>query len=262
MRQMHGPKLANLKREVDAFRRNTGIRHGIGSLDKLFNSQWQPLRERIFPSAHDIELREASIRAAKTAPVDEKPQDADSVVQDHSDVPVTPPTKESSKSEQGKVETSRHDDEAKAEQAEAEQMAPSTDDSDVKVGSGSVNPVSGEKPVSAGAVADATDSEEPPMHKVQTETVVDSIPAASPRLRLAPDRFRLTYFAARGRLNILDMETGDQWNVTKSGLSVEGDDKGHVSSMPIGETGFTITTSPKCIVLRDDRCGYEFTIMF
>ena len=87
-------------------------------------------------------------------------------------------------------------------------------------------------------------------------------PAASPRLRLAPDRFRLTYFAARGRLNILDMETGDQWNVTKSGLSVEGDDKGHVSSMPIGETGFTITTSPKCIVLRDDRCGYEFTIMF
>lgn len=79
-------------------------------------------------------------------------------------------------------------------------------------------------------------------------------------LLLAPDKFKLTFFAKKGRLNIENMDTGDQWSVTSAGVSIESEAKGHVKSMAIEGMGFTITTSESFIVLRDDRCGYEFTI--
>ena len=107
-------------------------------------------------------------------------------------------------------------------------------------------------------------AEEKPAAPVEPGGVAPA-PAPNPTqaardLPLAPDKFKLTFFAKKGRLNIENMDTGDQWSITASGVSVESEAKGHVQSMPIEGTGFTVTTSPTFIVLRDDRCGYEFTI--
>lgn len=95
-------------------------------------------------------------------------------------------------------------------------------------------------------------------------------PAPEPAAEMSPEpaageipgapALKLTFFAAKGRLNIEDQESGSQWNITANGVSVDGEAKGHVSKMKIEGTSFSVSTSQTQIVFSDDRCGYEFTI--
>lgn len=77
---------------------------------------------------------------------------------------------------------------------------------------------------------------------------------------LAKRTLRLTFISKSGRLNVENMETGSQWRADSSGLRIEEESVGHVTSRRIEDTDFTMTTSAGQIVLRDDSCGYEFTI--
>ena len=75
-----------------------------------------------------------------------------------------------------------------------------------------------------------------------------------------PDSLKLTFFSAKGRLNIEDQDSGSQWNISAKGVVVDGEAKGHVTKMRIEKTSFCVSTSPTQIVLSDEHCGYEFTI--
>lgn len=104
------------------------------------------------------------------------------------------------------------------------------------------------------------------MNQVQTPSQGpagnDSAPAGSNAIGEGPSdkKLRLTFISKSGRLNVENMETGCQWRVDSSGVRIDDESVGHVSSRNIEDTDFTMTTSPGQIVMRDESCGYEFTI--
>lgn len=100
-----------------------------------------------------------------------------------------------------------------------------------------------------------------PRKSTPSEEPKSAEPPVQPRsTQTMEQRLRLTFISKSGRLNVENMETGAQWRVDSSGVRIEDKDVGHVASRSIEDTDFTMTTSPGQIVLRDDSCGYEFTL--
>lgn len=100
-----------------------------------------------------------------------------------------------------------------------------------------------------------------PRKSTPSEEPKSAEPPVQPRpTQTMEQRLRLTFISKSGRLNVENMETGAQWRVDSSGVRIEDKDVGHVASRSIEDTDFTMTTSPDQIVLRDDSCGYEFTL--
>lgn len=101
-------------------------------------------------------------------------------------------------------------------------------------------------------------------HESEASAQVDLLPKASPPAEsgvfLGNARLKLTYYSNSRRLNIEATDTGSQWCVTTAGLSVDGEKKGHVSSLEIAKSGVFITTSSSCVSLRGSSGGNEFII--
>jgi len=77
---------------------------------------------------------------------------------------------------------------------------------------------------------------------------------------LAPLGLKITYFSKSGRLNIEDQESGSQWSVTQEGVMVDGETVDDSKGVQIGETGLKLQLTPSGILLKDDNCGYAFTL--
>ena len=71
---------------------------------------------------------------------------------------------------------------------------------------------------------------------------------------------KLTYFSKAGRLNVEDQSSGSQWCVSKNGILVDGEALSLSSDVSIGETGLSISTSDREILLCDEKCGYHLVI--
>ncbi len=102
---------------------------------------------------------------------------------------------------------------------------------------------------------------EPVSEKIETTPrPEDEAVGVVEKMEMSTTALKLTFFSAKGRLNIEDQESGSQWSVNANGVSIDGVPHGHVNKMKIEGTCFSVSTSVTQIVLSDDRCGYEFTI--
>ena len=271
MRQMHGQQLSSLRREVESLKQKYNV-NGMYSTTSLVGAKWDVLFANIFPSDKDL-ARQASDIAAEKAARQKASDTARNGGADDGDAATEQQGEVLASSEpaalpvfdvvEDKVEDGlgKQVSEEPTITVDAKQKMDTADAPVEKSAGASVAEKSAE-PQPVPEVVPVT--EVGPVAQVRTKTVAPATAPDSPQsardLPLAPDKFKLTFFAKKGRLNIENMDTGDQWSITASGVSVESEAKGHVQSMPIEGTGFTVTTSPTFIVLRDDRCGYEFTI--
>lgn len=271
MRQMHGQQLSALRREVENLKQKHNV-NGMYSNTPLIGAKLDVLFANIFPSDQDL-ARQASDIAAEKAERQKAAETAGNgaaadgaAAADRPEEPKAAAAPEPVAAQEKPAEVAgQQSPEAPADNVDAEQK---TDASVAPAEKPTADPVP-EKPAEPQPAPEpvpevAPVAEEKPAAPVEPGGVAPA-PAPNPTqaardLPLAPDKFKLTFFAKKGRLNIENMDTGDQWSITASGVSVESEAKGHVQSMPIEGTGFTVTTSPTFIVLRDDRCGYEFTI--
>lgn len=71
---------------------------------------------------------------------------------------------------------------------------------------------------------------------------------------------KITYFSKSGRLNIEDQKSGLQWSVTQQGVMVDGEIVDASKDVQIGETGLKLRLTPSGILLKDENCGYAFTL--
>lgn len=78
--------------------------------------------------------------------------------------------------------------------------------------------------------------------------------------QLASLGLKITNFSKSGRLNIEDQESGSQWSVTQHGVMVDGETVDASKDVQIGETDLKLRLTPSCILLKDDNCGYVFTL--
>ena len=258
MGRTHGKSLAELRRQVEDFKRAEGITTALFSASDLISPKWEALFEALFPSDEEIARRKA------------KPAEP---------VPTTPdntPKAEPEKPQESPAVPERQPEDGEKPAKEPE-VPKSGDDGATDATGTSTDGREPENGTSEDAVPEAGDEPEPTDEPRETPTVAADAPAPRPPaepaparqapaaggvrdLGLAPDKFKLTFFSKKSRLNIENMDSGEQWNINSSGITIDGDPRGHVKSMPIEGTGFTVTTSPTFIVLHDDRCGYEFTI--
>ena len=223
--QRHGSEASNLRAEIEKFARESGMSpRNNRSSAALFGFDWDSLLKALFINPEE----KSEVKHVENNGEENKldaPKKAGVALEQH---------KEPLKEEPNANQNDASKDSGQTSRAEQKNVSEPQAESQV------------EPPVGSSIES-------------HVKTEVDVIKTDPPVVRVA-DALKLTFFSAKGRLNIEDQESGSQWNINANGVSIDGESKGHVTKMKIEGTSFSVTTSAVQIILSDDRCGYEFTI--